>query len=291
MSDAPDAVYQLDASLGERLVLALLWRHAGGGSLVVWPSAPRLAELTGQTERSVRRQLARLVELGAITRLTSRPDSARRQGKAWALNPDPGVTVSDASPCPTGHPAPPVTVPQASAPTCPTGPPDPDPGVRPTLTPQSDGTTREPTREPSTTQGGAGWSSGILFELDIVRRTVEADTGKRIGGLSSVHLEGIDPAVAEYGLDEVKAILEHYARATCAGQVPQQFWRRVFRGDGFNAAVELYDKHKAKLALEASRQAAAQAEADQADELRENPVDLEALLAEAGGPDFLRRST
>jgi len=291
MSDAPDAVYQLDASLGERLLLALLWRHAGGGSLVVWPSAPRLAELTGQTERSVRRQLARLVELGALTRLSSRPDSARRQGKAWALNPAPGVTLSGRSPCPVGHPVRSVTVPEVSALPCPTRPADPVRPDRPTLSDQSDGTTREPTREPSTTlAGGGSFDSGILFELDMVRRMVEGQTGKRIGAIGTTYLEGMGPAVAELGLDEVKAIVECYARATCAGQVPQQFWRRIFRGDGFNAAVELYDLHKAKLKAEAQAKATLEAEAAQAVELADNPVDLEALLAETT-PNFLRRST
>lgn len=124
----------------------------------------------------------------------------------------------------------------------------------------------------------------------MVRRMVEGQTGKRIGAIGTTYLEGMGPAVAELGLDEVKAIVECYARATCAGQVPQQFWRRIFRGDGFNAAVELYDLHKAKLKAEAQAKATLEAEAAQAVELADNPVDLEALLAETT-PNFLRRST
>lgn len=110
MADAPDAIFGLPLSPGERLVLVLLWRHAPAGEErpVVWPSAARLAHLLGFEERAVRRILARLAAAGAIERC-QRPHQATVSGKAWRLHPDRAVTLTDESgdrrvSGPAGHP-------------------------------------------------------------------------------------------------------------------------------------------------------------------------------------------
>lgn len=147
VADAPDAIFRLAATPGDRLVLVLLWRYASAGdpSPVVWPSAERLAGLTGFAERAVRRSLATLAALGAISRC-QRPASAMAKGKAWRLHPDPPVpltrrspdppvtvAVTERSPGPSGHPDPLV-------------PPYPDPPVLNTLT---GGSPRSPIEAPS----------------------------------------------------------------------------------------------------------------------------------------------
>jgi len=150
VADAPDAIFGLPLSPGERLVLVLLWRYAPAGTErpIVWPGAARLADVTGFSERAVRRMLADLRRAGAIERCT-RPAAAMASGKAWRLNPDPSVTLTERSPdppapptvtdgsrspCPVGHPDPSVTLTKRPPLPGPSGPPPPDPPVRLTLT-------------------------------------------------------------------------------------------------------------------------------------------------------------
>ncbi len=118
----------------------------------------------------------------------------------------------------------------------------------------------EPQLKPSTSPSGAagGISSGVLFEIDQVRRTVEAETGARIGGLTRRvdKLDGLGPALEESGLEELLAVVRHRCERVAAGDLDQRLWRRLFTGDGYNAAREAYLEDRRAAAAAATREAA-----------------------------------
>lgn len=66
--DAPDFVFSADVSIGARLVLVYLWRHARADRPTAWPSARTISLATRQHIRSVRKQLAELNAKGWIGR-------------------------------------------------------------------------------------------------------------------------------------------------------------------------------------------------------------------------------
>jgi hypothetical protein len=109
--DAPAAAYQVPGTDLDHLVLVRLYSYASASDdiPVCWPSADRMAEDMGRPVRTIRRCLARLTASGAISR-RPRPDRAMSRGRAWALHPG---SVTGGSPCPAGHPVPPVTDPPA----------------------------------------------------------------------------------------------------------------------------------------------------------------------------------
>lgn len=71
--EAPDAAFSAPVSKGARLVLVRLYKYARDYRCTAWPSQRVLADLTGQNERSVRRQLGELEALGWIERESVKP--------------------------------------------------------------------------------------------------------------------------------------------------------------------------------------------------------------------------
>ena len=284
MADAPRVLIASDElTAGARLVACLLWSYADprAESPFAWPSASTLGRGTAQTERAVRRHLAALVAAGWIGR--ARRESAGRVRLVWVLNRDRADTgptghrdTTDTGP--TGHRDPPDPEPW------PSGPPDRDRADPPTVTARPPELTREPTREPTTTPVGGGVSSGILFELDHIRREVEAETGKRFGGLTrrADRLAGLEDALAESGLEELREVVRHRCRLVASGDVSQALWRSTFVGDGYHAAREAYLVDVAKTERAAADAAAEQAERDALERDRLTPERLAELTSELG---------
>lgn len=71
--EAPDAAFSAPVSAAARLVLVRLYKYARDYRCTAWPSQRVLADLTGQNERSVRRQLGELEALGWIERESVKP--------------------------------------------------------------------------------------------------------------------------------------------------------------------------------------------------------------------------
>lgn len=86
----------------------------------------------------------------------------------------------------------------------------------------------------------ASHNSNVVYEIDLIRRQVEAETGETIGPLTNnvAKQDGLGPALAEYGLARVKQVAEFRARQAAANEIDVRLWRFLFSGDGFNAAEE-----------------------------------------------------
>lgn len=128
-----------------RLTLSALWSFARwweDGDPWVCPGAERLAEMTGQAERSVYRQLKQLAGSGLIERASSRIEASAKPRLGWCL--------SRAEPVVHDPPAMETLTSQSVSPSvahCPVGHGNPDPPVMETLTPQSCISTREESEE------------------------------------------------------------------------------------------------------------------------------------------------
>lgn len=128
--------------------------------------------------------------------------------------------------------------------------------------------------------------SGELHELDIIRRAAEAKHGRQIGGLSrspsAGTVEGLAAALASYGWDYVRAVVTWAADQTAQGLRDERLWRRMFRGDGFEAWRHEYDDDERKRAKRAA-------------ELAPTPepgpsLDPNSMTAVLRGADFMRRA-
>lgn len=150
--------------------------------------------------------------------------------------------------------------------------PDPSPDVPPSLPPSAhtdpELTDPDPDPEappptpPNMEEPGSHVSSGVLHEIDVVRRQVEAETGHKIGGLTHRvdKLDGLAPAVQEYGLPRVLEVVAFRCEQVATGEVSPALWRRLFSGDGFHAALE--QAEKSERAVARARELVAETQAD-----------------------------